>query len=494
MNAIPIRFGPWIPMIVFSSLLAACAHTPTPPTDALATWNGGTLTTADLAQWQTFQPGAADQALEEQCTDMAMLLFLAAETDRDGVDPETAAAIENATDRLLARRLRAQLASEIQISPEEIGTAFRDHPKAFQTPRKVRLRNLFLHFPPEASEAEKNVVRSQMSDFRQRIFDGEDFAPLAEQESHSQTRFRRGLMGNVSEGMLPQKIDSIVMGLQPGQTSQILESPEGLTLFHCDAVIEARSPTPEDVRERLATNLRRIEDKRRWAELKRQLADDAEISDSAFAPFAAVEARHRGLEIDPGVVAKIRWMTRQRLATEALRRRVERSFEPPSDAEVRAYFESNRSDFISPETFEISVIRLDGEKNSDTRARQAFELSYSLRHGATDFSDRARASSDDPSTSNGGRLEPMTRRQLAGRGPEFMKTTTGLRIGEISREFFNNGSWWIVRLDDRQPSRLMTYNEATSRARSLLTQNRVEAVQEVMETEIRRGLDLEVLQ
>lgn len=494
MNTPKIHIGTWIIVLVFSGLATGCAHTRSRSDTSVATWRGGSLTTDDLAQWHSFQPQAVEQALEEQCGDMAMLLYLSAETERDGADSETSAAIEAGVNRLLAQRLRSQVSSEVNVPSETIEDAYREHPKAFHTPRKVRLRNLFLHFPPEASEADKDVVRSRMSELRQRILAGEDFASLAVQESQSQTRFRQGLMGNVSEGMLPPRIDAIVMRLQPGETSQALESAEGQTLFHCDAVIEPRTPTPDEVRERLATNLRRIEDKRRWAAQKHQLAEDAEVSDSAFVPFAAAEAQRRGLDTDPEVVAKIRWMKRKQLATEALRRRVERSFEPPSDAEVQEFFESNQSDFMSPETFEISVIRLDTDESPHNAAHQAFELSYSLRYGATEFSNQARASSDDPSASNGGRLEKMTRRQLAGRGPEFMKTATGLQVNGISREFSDNGSWWIVRLDDRHPARLKTFDEASSQARRVLTQDRVEALQEAIETEIRANLEVTVLQ
>lgn len=489
-----LRFGLWIPVTALCALILGCAHTQSQSDTIVATWRDGSLTPNDLSQWQLFQPQANDQTLDEQCTDMAMVLFLANEAERDGVEPEESAIIEDGANRILANRLRRQISSEVEISSEMIEAAYSEHPKAFHTPPKVRLRNLFLHFPPKAPEADKNVVRSHMAGLRQRILNGEDFASLAEKESHSQTRFRQGLMGNVSEGVLPPNIDAVVMRMQPGETSHALETPEGLTLFHCDAVIDPRTPNPDEVRERLATNLRRIEDKRRWRDLKTQLADDAEISDSKFVPFAAEEARRRGLDIDPTVVTKTRWMTRQRLATLALKRRVERAFEPPPETEIRSFFESDRSAFTVPETFDLSVIRLDASEQPQEAARLAFALSYKLRHGVVDFAEIARSQSDDPSAPQGGRLEPMTRRQLAGRGPEFMKTATGLEIGNISREFSDNASWWILRLEGRHPRRLMTFDEAATQARSALAHRQVAALQESIETEIRAELDIEVFQ
>ncbi|MEN8165764.1 MAG: hypothetical protein ABFS37_16665, partial [Acidobacteriota bacterium] len=103
-------FSPRITLVVLTVLIAGCAHTTTPPADIVATWSGGALSADDLAQWRLFQPATNDQGLEETCTDMAMVLFLAAETEVDGVDTSTTTAIEETADHLLARRLRASMA------------------------------------------------------------------------------------------------------------------------------------------------------------------------------------------------------------------------------------------------------------------------------------------------------------------------------------------------------------------------------------------------
>ncbi len=486
------RTLPCIAFLVVGSLISiSCSHARIDQTTFIASWSGGTVSSDEYQSWLGFRHTTPDEAETiATCEDLLLVKVLAAETEDLGVDNATAQQIEDAIDALLIKRLRRHMGSQITIPDEEIEAASLKFPKAFQKPQKLRLRNLFLSYPPGASEAEKEAVQNHMTELRRRLEEGMDFGVLAEQESHSQTRFNKGLMGNVTPGQLPEPINTIAMSLTAGEVSTVIESPDGLTILKCDRIIEARVPSPDEIRDGLTKNLRRIEEKRRWKALTLELGG-GNASGPAFKKAAAEQARDLGLDRNPETVAAIKWTRRQYLATEALRRRVEATMTMPTETDVRQYFDSNRGSFTKPEVFELSVIRLD-HSDTDRSAvhRKAAELSHNLRNDRRDFAEAARTSSDDASASMGGRLASMTRRQMAGRGPEFMKTVMGLRAGEISREFTANGSQWIVRLDDRQPARGATFEEASDQAREKLGQDRVAALQETIENDIRASLDV----
>ncbi|RLE23505.1 MAG: hypothetical protein DRJ65_11715 [Acidobacteria bacterium] len=490
------RTLPCIAFLVVGSLISiSCSHARIDETTVIATWSGGTVSSEEYESWLDFRHTTPDEAeMKTTCDALLLVKVLASETDALGVDTATAKQIEDATDAILVKRLRRNMGSEITIPDEEIEAAVRKFPNAFHKPQKLRLRNLFLSYPPGASEAEKEAVQKHMTELRRRLEEGMDFGMLAEQESHSQTRFSKGLIGNVAPGQLPEPINTIAMSLTPGEVSKVIESPDGLTILKCDRLIEARVPSPDEIRNGLAKNLRRIEEKRRWQALTLELGG-GDASGPAFKKAAAEQARDLGLDRNPETVTAIIWTRRQYLATEAIRRRVEATMTIPTQTEVRQYFDSNRDLFTRPETFELSVIRLDyGDGDRSAVHRKAADLSHNLRNGRRDFAEAARTNSDDASASIDGRLASMTRRQMAGRGPEFMKTVSGLDKGHISREFTANGSQWIVRLDDRQPARPATFEEASNQAREKLGQDRVAALQETIENDIRASLDVVLTQ
>lgn len=477
------------------STSTGCSSVRTSRQDVVARWSDGTITRERFDSWLAFQGiNAAEANTLEACTDIATLTSFAREVERDGIDEETRAAIDAAADSVLAGRLKAHVSAQVEISPSEVDAAYEAHPKAFQQPEKIRLRNLFLRYPPDATAEQKRGVREKMDDLLRQIRTGADFGDLAKRESDSQTRFHRGLMGNFRTGILPPAVEPLVMDLEPGGISPVLETGDGLTVFACDRIIEARTPGPEEVRRRLGINLRRIEFNRLWAELKADLTGDEEISDRNFTPTAAEHARRLGLDQNPETAARIRWTTAQILATEAVRRAVEARFTPPTDGEAEALIASEPSEFMTKETLTVSVIQLPPSADEHADQRQAAALSYRLRQGDLSFDQAARRFSDHPTASNGGRLEPMTRRQMAPRGLEFTNTVIELDQGQVSREFMADGRWWIVRLDERRGPQPMPRPEAMTSARKVLAQMKIAELQGSIESERRRLAAVELAQ
>jgi peptidyl-prolyl cis-trans isomerase C len=130
----------------------------------------------------------------------------------------------------------------------------------------------------------------------------------------------------------------------------------------------------------------------------------------------AQEAQRRGLDKDAEVQEALRKLMVQRLI-----RQVTENLKPPSEAEVRQYYEEHRSEFIRPEQVRLSHIFLAAAAGDARRAQvkaEALALLARVRgpQGAPQpagFEDLARERSDDAvSKSQGGDLGPKTSEEL----------------------------------------------------------------------------------
>jgi peptidyl-prolyl cis-trans isomerase C len=131
----------------------------------------------------------------------------------------------------------------------------------------------------------------------------------------------------------------------------------------------------------------------------------------------AQEAQRRGLDQDPEVREALRKLMVQRL----IRQETE-ELKPPSEAEVRQYYEAHRSDFVRPELVQLSHIFLAAPQGNARRAQVKAEALALLARARSQeaaaanqptFEELARQRSDDAaSKAQGGDLGPRTAEEL----------------------------------------------------------------------------------
>ncbi|MFN7974236.1 MAG: peptidylprolyl isomerase [Acidobacteriota bacterium] len=172
---------------------------------------------------------------------------------------------------------------------------------------------------------------------------------------------------------------------------------------------------------------------------------------------------------------------------------VEKRLVAPSPAEVQAYFDAHRASFRTRPRFDLSVIRMHRDPGADLRASyaRAEDLRDRIAAGKVAFEDAARAESDHPSATSGGRVGFMTARQLSA-FPNVLATARTLRAGEVGKLVEQDGAFWIVRLESGDPEREMTFEEARGNAENKLGNERVRALQESIEAESIASLDLQM--
>jgi peptidyl-prolyl cis-trans isomerase C len=182
------------------------------------------------------------------------------------------------------------------------------------------------------------------------------------------------------------------------------------------------------------------------------------------------EARRLGIAAEPLSDAEGRRETEEEAAVRAL---VERGVvtPEPTDAECLRYYAQNRARFRSPETWEASHILLKASAADPEAYRAAGErasrLAEILRREPRLFSDIAKAHSDCPSASEGGRLGQLSAGDTT---PEFEAALAALRPGMITPEpVATRYGFHLVRLEAHAPGRDLDFDAVRGRIASYLT-------------------------
>jgi len=159
-----------------------------------------------------------------------------------------------------------------------------------------------------------------------------------------------------------------------------------------------------------------------------------------------------------------RWLSEQtrrdmirRGYLDMLRQRGELTPLPPTEAELREFYETTREQQPSrPATvsFRQIVVRSEADSAETEAARMlADSLAFLLREEDVDFGSLARAHSDDPgSAEQGGELGWVRRGRLV---PEFERVAFTIEVGTISDPVKTVFGYHIIQVERRQPSEVL---------------------------------------
>lgn len=522
---------------------------------AVATWREGAVDRDTYESWLRFQgqPGdvQAGAVVVEEVEQMLLVETLAAAAMARGADDDPALefALTREDANVLAQALRRHTAARVEVEEAAIAAQVAAQPELRTRPRKLRLRNIFKSTFGLATDEERSVVRQRMDEILAELRGGADFAALARRESDSQTRFQGGLIGNIEPDRLAAEIRDVAETLAAGDLSGVIETADGLMILRCDEVLEEVQRTAEEVRAMVSAHLRRQAERQAWARQGEALLAAAEpqwnlaaARDSTAGPeavvasfeggrvqrreldllaaarpgsastaglddasltqlleswivtrMAAARARRMGLDHDPDVVARRHWSRLRLLAGAELGHLVENDFEPPTEAEAKAYFAAHPARFQRPPEFDLDVIAITlpaGEERE--RYRLAQRLQAELASGVTEFAAAARAHSEHPSAAAGGGLGWLARPQLAPLGARPTKVVQALEPGEISELVQNERTAYIFRLRGRREAQDRPWDEVAAAVDRALGRERAEALRARIEQRLRRALDVRV--
>jgi hypothetical protein len=141
-------------------------------------------------------------------------------------------------------RLLADDVPPADVTEAEIAAYFEAHAAEFRVPETVTLRQILVATLNEARDLKRRLLR-----------DSRSFETLAGSRSIGPEASAGGLMGTFERGQLPSALEETAFSLDPGETSQPIESSLGYHVLRVDSRQPARELSLEEasgwIRERL---------------------------------------------------------------------------------------------------------------------------------------------------------------------------------------------------------------------------------------------------
>ncbi|MBF0127330.1 MAG: peptidylprolyl isomerase [Magnetococcales bacterium] len=251
--------------------------------------------------------------------------------------------------------------------------------------------------------------------------------------------------------------------------------------YHGTVPLEQRAALQREVGNSLVDNLLLVQEARR-----RKLVPDQEFVDRTVADY------EKKNEKNP------EWQTRresllpllvQQLQEQSLLRQLEtsvRALPEPDLKALQAYYQAHPDKFTEPMDQKTSVILLSVAPSAGGEAwkaahEKAEELVKQLKAGA-DFAEMARTHSGDASARQGGKMDYSHKGMLA---PEAEKALEKIPVGAVTDPVMVLEGVAIFRLDDRIPPKLVPFQEAQKRIRSLLVRETADLAWETLKKRLR---------
>jgi peptidyl-prolyl cis-trans isomerase C len=383
--------------------------------------------------------------------------------------------------------------------------------------------------------------RTEAEEIRTSLLHGGDAEALARSCSLLMTRQNGGLR-RMGWGADEPPREGIILALEPGDVSPVLEIDGGFLIVRCEARLDAMRPEFEQVKEAIAGILRkRMKEARQhdlssevWNKYHAQIvapdlgvasiaaalasAQDTVVAKwdggqltvrqsttpdemNSLATLSAEEGRHR-LENSIratvnaslfGIEARARKLNevpeiagavtdfREKLMLDALYgEHILKNFKI-SDDDARVYYEAHKASFFEPEKRRVAQILVSSERDAKAVVAQ-------LAKGA-DFAQLASAKSRDITTSgSGGDLGWIT----ADHVPPAFSAVLKLPAGKYTQPIRTVAGWHVIKVTDLQPKRALSFDESRQRASSAVSEEKKRAMREVWMKKLRDAAEISV--
>lgn len=143
-------------------------------------------------------------------------------------------------DRLVSQRVEYNLTQNVKVTPGEVTAYFNAIPVDSLPMIDDEYEVAEIVVKPKISEAERDRVRLQLNQLRERVLNGEKFSTLATLYSQDPSAKKGGELGFFTRGMMVSEFEAAAFALKPGEVSPVIETQFG---FHIIQLIERRGNT-----------------------------------------------------------------------------------------------------------------------------------------------------------------------------------------------------------------------------------------------------------
>ena len=141
-------------------------------------------------------------------------------------------------DQFMAQKMQSKLTSSLQVTPSEVQESYAllSDAEIPIMPTQVEVAQIVIK--PEITDGQKDKIREKLNNFRDRVYEGEDFKMLATLYSDDPgSAIRGGELGFVNRGDLVPEFERTAFRLKEGEISNVVESQFG---YHIVQLIERR--------------------------------------------------------------------------------------------------------------------------------------------------------------------------------------------------------------------------------------------------------------
>lgn len=184
-----------------------------------------------------------------------------------GPGPEEPVPPEGAFDRLLVEKYIFLVARDVRAEEAEVRDYYEAHKKDFLKQGRVQVSQILVASEEKAVSVLRRLERTGEREFRR----------IAVEESVGPEAPRGGLMGVFEQGDLPADMEKVILALDEGRTSQVVESAYGFHIFRLDrkwppALQDASEAAPviqkrilsQKMKDALALHLRGLKETLEW--------------------------------------------------------------------------------------------------------------------------------------------------------------------------------------------------------------------------------------
>ncbi|OGW78937.1 MAG: hypothetical protein A2Z83_06925 [Omnitrophica bacterium GWA2_52_8] len=174
----------------------------------------------------------------------------------------------------------SEIRSKIVISPTDLQNYYQKNIAQFSEEPKLKIRSITIKKSFDAREKgimdEKAVEK--IKSLRAQIIKGEDFDALAKANSEDTRAQQGGLSDWIRRGDMIAAIDDVIFKLNPGDVSEMIETPMGYHIFRIEEKQEGFKKTFDQVRDEIKMMIYQEQFRKRFDEWLTELKKKAYIS------------------------------------------------------------------------------------------------------------------------------------------------------------------------------------------------------------------------
>lgn len=173
--------------------------------------------------------------------------------------------------------IEREVEAKITITDKQLKDYYDNHVDEYGDYGKVRIQHILLTVPENATEREIKKIRETGERILRSIREGSDFGEMAREYSEALSAKSEGDLSFSKTGEIPSYLKEILLKLQPGEVSDVVQTPIGFQIIKLVDWEKNAVKKFEDVKDEIYRKLLTEEINRRYVAWSKQLRDSSYI-------------------------------------------------------------------------------------------------------------------------------------------------------------------------------------------------------------------------